>query len=168
MQFQFLSEFIFGAPTPPAIGVNGDGIIFNNDHCCEEKFKINVSEDICRGVMEKARQLHSENKIITPSQWHSHANQFMRRLTFEDNCELSMAKNAGDVRQLNFHSVVWKPADEERTILYISGKKILNIVHYIYKGRYLSVLMLFNLIPLMIKWHKSWDENVICDSAGPT
>ena len=168
LPFQHFSEFVFGAPTPPAVGVNEKGIVFKEDCVNDEKFKMEVSEDICQGVMKKARELHTQKSVILQDRWVEYANHFMRNLTVEDKDELNKAKNAGDVQQLNFHPITWSPAAKERTILAIHRMTILTITYHIFKGRYFSVLMLFKRIPVMLKWKKHWNENVICSSPERT
>ena len=164
LPFQHFSEFVFGAPTPPAIGVNEEGIEFKEDCAHDEKFKMEVSEDICSGVMKKVRELHSQNRVILQDKWVEFANHFMTNLTIEDKDELDKAKNAGDVQQLKFHPITWSPVTKERTILAIHGIIILTITYHLFKGRYFSVLLLFKRIPIMLKWRKHWNENVVCSS----
>ena len=161
LPFQLLSEFIFGAPTPPVVGVDSDGIVFSDDYGNEERFKIQVSKDICVGVLKKARELRINGVRVSPSQWYSFANQFMSNLSFEDVEELTRARNALDICQKQFHSVIWKPANTGRTVAVFCGKILLAWKRFFFKGRYCSVLMFCRLIPVMIKWLKLWDEDVV-------
>lgn len=109
LQFQMLSEFLFGSPESPIKGVMPDGPVYAIDVSKEESFKMSVSEDICEGAVTCAKYLHEMGTETTPKAWLDYTNTFMKNLTDEDTKHLYEAKNAGDVAQKIFNDVTWTP-----------------------------------------------------------
>lgn len=106
LPFQFMSEFLFGAPTPPVKSMTEQGAIFETDIDKREQYKMNVSDEIANGAIECAKVLFTENVVITNDDWMNYFNIFMGNLTDEDRIELAKAKNAVDVQQKKFGSVI--------------------------------------------------------------
>ena len=159
--FQELSEFILCAPTPPVTDIDDSGVVTNNNIGVEEQFKINVSQDICTGALKRAKELFEEKVNMTPTGWMENAHEFMRHLSEEDKLELSQARNARDVQQRRFNAVIWEAYYQGRIWFSIKNHSILSSRHFFYKGRYLSLLLLFKRIPILVKWKRRWNEEVI-------
>ena len=109
MQWQTLSEFLFGSPEKPVKDVTIEGPKYVQYISDQEKFKMSVSREISDGAVACAKILMNEKVKITATSWQEYVNQFMLNLTNEDYQYLSMAKNAGDVMQKLFGSVIYKP-----------------------------------------------------------
>lgn len=108
MPFQMLSEFLFGSPEAPIREVK-DGQALYNEISKEEAFKMSVSEEIASGAIECAKQLKENYMKVLPEDWIKYADSYMNNLTEEDITQLQNAKNAGDVQQKTFNSIVWNP-----------------------------------------------------------
>lgn len=113
LPFQMLSEFIFGAPTNPIIGIANGEPIYDNNICKEEKFKISVAKQLCKGAMEASKVLKQNNISISPKDWLAYADHFMGNLSDEDINELSLANNAADVEQKDYQSIIWVPQKQK-------------------------------------------------------
>ena len=109
LQFHEFSEFLFGSPEPPIIGVSSNGPIYSDNYSNFEQFKIEHSSEICKGAESCALVLFQNNVEISPEKWINYVDGFMTHLTSED-CEmLGKAKNATDVEQKHFHPVIYRP-----------------------------------------------------------
>jgi len=104
-----LSEFLFGSLESPIKDVTIDGPIYNEDPSKEELFKMGVSDEITKGALACAKALRDEGLPIAPDGWVEYVTLFMNNLTDEDRRELKQARNAGDVEQKYFNSVMWTP-----------------------------------------------------------
>lgn len=109
LPFQDFSEFLFGAPEKPIKDVNMDGPVYNEDPSKEELFKMGVSDEIAKGALACAKTLHDEGLLVTPDDWVEYVTLFMKNLTDEDRRDLEQARNAADVEQKFFNSVMWAP-----------------------------------------------------------
>ena len=114
--FLFLSEFLFGSPEKPIIGIKDNHPIFKKDMSKEEPFKTLVSNDIEKGCIECAKFLYKNNIIFASEQWINFLNTFMQNLTPQDKKSLELAKDAGDIEQKNFNNVIWVPIINRKKI----------------------------------------------------
>ena len=147
--FLFLSEFLFGSPEKPIIGIEGNHPIYKQEISEEEAFKIQVNTDIEKGCIECAKFLSKSNITISAEQCINFLNTFMLNLTNQDKRHLDLAKDAGDIEQKNFNSVIWIPIIKRKKvtikrigrfsiklILFLWNKKhtfILSRTHYSHK-----------------------------------
>ena len=113
LPFQMLSEFIFGAPEPPIKGVTSEGPVYADEVPEDEEFKIFVSPQIKEGAVECAKILKMYNVDVSPCKWLEYVDAFMNNLTQEDKLELKNAKNAGDVEQKKFQSLIYFPNSQK-------------------------------------------------------
>lgn len=109
MPFQMLSEFLFGSPEFPIRGTSSQGPIYETAISEEERFKMNVSEEITEGAVECAKYLSKNLVSLSADDWISFSDTFMNNLTVDDVSNLANAKNAADVQQKLFVPIVWKP-----------------------------------------------------------
>lgn len=109
LPFQHFSEFLFSAPENPIKGIQGNVPCYSEFVDEREQLKIDVSEDIKNGAVESARFLYNYSIDNPPSDWISYSNLFTTNLSQEDFEYLQIAKNAGDVNQKNFVSILWTP-----------------------------------------------------------
>ncbi|SEA52092.1 haloacid dehalogenase superfamily, subfamily IA, variant 1 with third motif having Dx(3-4)D or Dx(3-4)E [Prevotella sp. tc2-28] len=109
LQWQMLSEFLFGSPEKPIKDVSVEGPNYKHSVSEQEKFKISVSQEITDGAVACAKILMNEKVEITAPYWQEYINLFMLNLTVEDSACLSRAKNAADVEQKQFGGVIYKP-----------------------------------------------------------
>ncbi len=109
LQWQMLSEFLFGSPEKTVIGIDKRKPIYNNDISDNEYYKMNVSEDIKDGAVACVKFLNSENIHVDAKDWLFYVDDFMRYLTDIDKKYLSKAKNAADVEQKQFGNVTYIP-----------------------------------------------------------
>jgi hypothetical protein len=144
-----ISEFLFGAPTPPAIGIDKKAPIFNENIGDEERFKIEVSEQITSGAVEGAKALLNAGIHINADDWMNISNDFALHLSEEDCANLKNAKNAFDVQQKQFHNVMWNGFETSMIKLKLFGRKILTIRRFYENGFFKRTLYLFNRIPLI-------------------
>jgi len=109
MEFQMMSEFLFGSPELPITGIV-DGIPVHTQECPNhELLKMSVADEMAEGAISCAKNLFMDKYTITPEEWLDYSNTFMNNLTDEDNEYLSYAKNAADVEQKQFVGLIWKP-----------------------------------------------------------
>lgn len=109
LPFQMLSEFLFGSPEKPIKDITLNGPIYNDEPSKEELFKMSVADDIAEGALACAKKLHDEGVAIAPDDWMEYVTLFMKDLTDEDRQNLEQARNAADVEQKCFYSVMWRP-----------------------------------------------------------
>ena len=109
LQFQMLSEFLFGAPEHPIVGVFSNGPIYADLISKEEEFKISVSQQIMKGAVECAKILKENNINLSAGEWLDYVDNFMKYRTLEDKNELNKARNAADVEQKDFHTIDYDP-----------------------------------------------------------
>lgn len=109
VQWQMLSEFLFGAPENPIKGASVDGPKYENNILPSESFKISVSQEITEGAVACAKILHKENVNLSAHDWLEYVDLFMSNLTKEDKKYLRLAKNATDVEQRRFENVIYRP-----------------------------------------------------------
>ena len=109
LQWQMLSEFLFGSPEKPIKGVSANGPIYKQNIADQERFKISVSKEISEGAVACAKILHQENVKVSARDWLEYIDLFMAYLTKEDKKYLSMAQNATDVEQKHFGDVTYIP-----------------------------------------------------------
>ena len=133
LPFQDFSEFLFGAPTPPVVAITDEGIIFANNISDNEKFKMSVSDDILQGTLSCISYLNNEMISITPDDWMNYFNLFMREMTEHDKLNLSSAKNATDVEQKTFSSIIRDAFPHKCVRLILWGHEVLTS-YYSYKN----------------------------------
>ena len=109
VQWQMLSEFLFGSPENPIKGVSANGPIYKQNIADQETFKISVSKEISEGAVACAKILHQENVKVSARDWLEYIDLFMEYLTKEDKEYLSMAQNATDVEQKHFGNITYIP-----------------------------------------------------------
>lgn len=122
LPFQMLSEFMFGAPTPPIIGINNKAPIYNDCVLEAEMFKISVTNDICEGVLACVREQKLYGQVEEPQGWIKYADAFVSHLTAEDRRELAKASNAPDVEQLEFKTITWTPLPKRKFSVHRFGR----------------------------------------------
>lgn len=109
LQFQNLSEFLFGAPTPPINRIERNGPVYETSVDDEEQFKMDVSDDILNGATSCAICLKKNVVRLKADDWLTYSNLFMENLTVEDSMMLDKARNAMDVQHRRYGVVIWTP-----------------------------------------------------------
>ena len=109
LPFQSLSEFLFGSPEKPIIGIKNGAPEYENDISAPESFKIAVCPELAHGTVAAAKFLHRYDVNVSPKIWSQYSDSFMSHLTETDKRFLEKAQNATDVRQKHFESVIWIP-----------------------------------------------------------
>ena len=161
LPFQGLSEFIFGAPTPPIKGVTGNSPIFEEDIDSKERLKVKASEDILEGALACAEALYNEDINISANSWLTYAHTFMSNLIGEEKDKLKYAWNAKDVSHQKYESIVWNPS-RRRDIICIGNFHIISVVYSFERGYYYRRLK-FGRVTIAYKRQKWWEcyvENV--------
>lgn len=113
LPFQNLSEFLFSAPNPPVFWVSNDSIQYAEEISKDERFKMNVSEDITEGIVGCAKRLHKDNIQINAHTWVKFCDDFMFNLTDNDKEEMSKARNACDVQQKHFFPIIYRAMQDK-------------------------------------------------------
>lgn len=118
-QFMFLSEFLFGAPESPVIGIKDCKPVYNNNIPQEEKFKISLCDEIADAAVFCANILNNQ-KLSSP-RFKDFCDTFMLFLSNEGKQMLEQAKDAGDIEQKCSTPVIYSPRNER---FYISARCI--------------------------------------------
>lgn len=130
MEFQMLSEFLFGSPELPIRGIQQGKPIYTDDCPNHEQFKINVANEISDGAIACAKHLHEYKITTTPQEWLEYANTFMSNLSDDDHLNLFKVKNAGDVEQKHFIGLTWMPRPNNELIIRKVGRFSFEITCY--------------------------------------
>lgn len=94
VRYHKLSEFLFGAPTPPAERVEKGKPIWKEGLPFLERFKMSVSDPIADGAVAASRNLNAQGLEVPYSLWLDWNDAFMDNQTTEDNEMLSLACNS--------------------------------------------------------------------------
>lgn len=159
LPFQGLSEFMFGAPTPPITGVTKNGPVYENNIDERELLKIDVSNDILHGAIACSEALCIENLNIPANTWLNYADSFMNNLTEEDKQMLRDANNAKDVSHKKYENIIWNP-HRTRPIVCIDRKTIMGVYYSFENGYYYRRLKL-GWLTLAKKKKKWWSLYIV-------
>lgn len=129
LPFQMMSEFLFGAPERPIVKIVDNHPIYKEDVSDNELFKMSVSAELCDGALACVKSLKMLGFSVSPDMWNRYADSFMKGLTEEDIHELNQAKNAADVEQAHFQSIIWKP-EVRRAHFIKNGLASFDFVYY--------------------------------------
>lgn len=159
LPFQGLSEYIFGAPTPPIKEITAIGPVFEEYIDSKELQKMEASEKISEGVLACAKALHAKGVNISANSWLKYADSFMANLNREDKKMLKDAWNAKDVSHKKYESIIWDP-NRKREVLCIGNFPILMVVYSFENGYYYRRLKLgkLTLARKKKKWWKCYVE----------
>ena len=108
LQWQMLSEFVFGAPENPIRGIDNGLPMYETNLSKEESLKVSVSQNIAEGAVACAKVLKKENVEITPDDWREYVDLFMEYISEEDEKFLTNAMNAPDVEQKYYKQILFQ------------------------------------------------------------
>ena len=107
--FLHLTEFLFGAPENPIVGIKNLKPVYNQKVTNEELFKISHSQEIADAAVQCCKLLKASDYSFP--KFGDFCDLFMQNLTDEDKEMLAQAKDAGDIEQKKFVSAIYKPRD---------------------------------------------------------
>ena len=149
--WQHFSEFIFGSPEPPILGIMEGKVAFKEQSSPFEQVKTAASKQIACGATDCAEFLNRLGIFISPQSWMDYFEAFSRNLAVLDMENLSIAKNSTDVAHRKYVSIMPRPDIKRRNILSLFGRDIMS-VHYSWEdGAYCRTLFLLGRYPAFSK-----------------
>lgn len=118
-RWQGLSEFLFSSPERPIDDVDVNGPRYRDDVFESESFRESVFEEMADGILVGFKVLQAAAQSgqwrFSRQDWLDYFAAFQCNLTEEDEANLSLAKNAWQIRQENFSPVVVKSSHMRTT-----------------------------------------------------
>ncbi len=149
-RYQRLSEFLFGAPTPPVERVEGGKPVWKGGLPFFERYKMSASDAIADGAVEASRILNSQRLVIPYAVWLDWNDSFMDNQSTEDAEVLSLACNSVAIAHNGeFRNIVVSP--ETPRVYRLFGCKVLTVTRkrfgivYRREGRLFGYLTIFRM-----------------------
>lgn len=161
LPFQYLSEFLLCAPTPPVFWVSKDKVQHAENVSSNELFKIKVSENITKGIVACAIRLHKDKIQLNAHNWIKYCDDFMLNLTEIDKVELSKARNACDVQQKDFHPITFTSMQKEIVTKRLFGYPLLSLRYKFNNGKLGYERYIFSRWMFCKRTSHWYDENII-------